>query len=144
MIPPFEEAGRLPPGVHAASWAEVVERFGFNPGRRELLRRMETGLRLLAEAGCRRLWLDGSFVTAKPDPADYDACWDADETNIEALSELFFDFSEKRRLMKSVFGGELYPASWEVDAGGRTYLDFFQHDRDGSSKGIIALDPRDV
>ncbi len=32
MLPAFDsETGRLPEGVHQASWDEVVERFGWNP-----------------------------------------------------------------------------------------------------------------
>lgn len=38
MLPPLDpESGRLPQGVHEAEWDEVVERFGWNPRRRQLL-----------------------------------------------------------------------------------------------------------
>lgn len=37
MIPPFDERGNLPPGIHKASWTEVEARFGTTPWRRSLL-----------------------------------------------------------------------------------------------------------
>jgi hypothetical protein len=38
VLPPFDpDTGRLPVGVHEATWDEVVDRFGWNPRRRQLL-----------------------------------------------------------------------------------------------------------
>ena len=64
---------RLPAGEHAASWDEVVERFGWTERRRRLLDGLAEAIELLAEAGCRKIWLNGSFVTAKDEPGDFDA-----------------------------------------------------------------------
>ena len=36
-IPPFDESGNLPEGVHEATWDEIVDRYGTNDRRRELL-----------------------------------------------------------------------------------------------------------
>ena len=33
-------------------------------------------------AGVEVLYLNGSFVTAKPDPGDYDACWDMADPDV--------------------------------------------------------------
>ena len=38
--------------------------------------RFSTGLTNLSSAGCRLVYLDGSFVTRKERPGDIDACWD--------------------------------------------------------------------
>ena len=65
MIPPFEtnpgEDGRyqLRPGIHVASWPELVERFGTNERRREILAGLLRALQALEAAGvsarlCRR------------------------------------------------------------------------------------------
>jgi hypothetical protein len=40
---------------------------------------------VLAEAGCRRLWLNGSFVTTKDEPGDFDACWDQTGVDLDTL-----------------------------------------------------------
>lgn len=38
MIPPFDPAGgNLPPGVHPATWDEIVARYGSTPHRLRLL-----------------------------------------------------------------------------------------------------------
>lgn len=62
MLPAFDARGNLPPGIHAASWETVVARFGGSPEWRLLLVQLRVALVALAAAGCRRAWLDGSFV----------------------------------------------------------------------------------
>ena len=82
MIPAFEtERGvggcyQLPLGIHVATWAELVERFGNNERRREILASLLRALQALKAAGCRRVYVDGSFVTSKEGPGDFDGCWD--------------------------------------------------------------------
>ena len=77
MLPPFDPlTGRLPPGEHVADWNEVVERFGWNERRRRLIDGLADAVVALAQAGCTRVWLNGSFVTTKDEPGDFDACWD--------------------------------------------------------------------
>jgi hypothetical protein len=73
-IPPFEDSGNLPEGIHETTWEEVVDRYGTTDRRRELLDGLQQALESLRAAGCRRLYIDGSFVTAKDEPADFDAC----------------------------------------------------------------------
>lgn len=73
MIPPFDEHGYLPPGVHPATLDEVEARFG----RESELRRVQMeSLRWLVElvhrAGVARLILNGSFVTEVFEPNDVD------------------------------------------------------------------------
>lgn len=62
-IPPFTDSGNLPEGIHDATWDEIVERFGTNERRRELLEGLRQALDSLQAAGCRRAYIDGSFVT---------------------------------------------------------------------------------
>ena len=72
-IPPFApESGLLPPGEHEAVWDEVQARFGWNARGRQLLDGLADGMSLLGAAGCARVWLNGSFVTAKEEPGDFD------------------------------------------------------------------------
>ena len=47
-------------------------------------------------AGCRRVWLNGSFVTARDEPGDFDACWDTDEVDLDALDPVLLDLSNER------------------------------------------------
>ena len=128
----------MPPGEHVASWDEVVERFGWNEIRRRLLDGLAEVLELLAEAGCQRIWLNGSFVTAKDEPGDFDACWDTGGVDLDALDPVLLDLSNHRAAQKARFGGELFPNVVESQSG-LSFVEFFQNDRDTSRKGIVVL-----
>ncbi len=73
MIPPFDEHGYLPPGVHRATLEEIVARFGWQSDlRRVEAESLEWLIELARKAGAERLIVNGSFVTAKPEPNDVD------------------------------------------------------------------------
>jgi hypothetical protein len=73
MIPPFDEHGYLPPGVHPALLKEVEARFGCES---ELRRVQMESLRWLMDiarrAGVERIIINGSFVTDEFEPDDVD------------------------------------------------------------------------
>jgi len=96
---------------------------------------------LLKAAGCRLVYLDGSFVTSKPMPGDFDACWGVDGVDVEKLDPVFLDFTNGRARQKGRFGGEFFPAELPEGRTGRTFLQFFQTDKEtGDAKGIVAID----
>jgi hypothetical protein len=73
MIPPFDDSGWHPPGVHGAALAEIEERFG----RQSELRRVEMEsvrwmVELAVRAGAQRIVSNGSFVTDIMKPNDVD------------------------------------------------------------------------
>ena len=73
MIPPLEDNGYLPPGVHPATLDEIEARFG---SESELRRVQMQSLRWLVDlakrAGLERLVINGSFVTDIFEPNDVD------------------------------------------------------------------------
>jgi len=141
MIPAFDPTtGMLPPGVHPATWSEVVQRFGGNSRRRELLVGLRAAAENLRQAGCRCLYLDGSFVTEQDLPGDFDGCWDPAEVDFQLLDPVLLDFRAGRFAQKTKYQGELFLSSDIADRNGYLYLEFFQLAKDGSVKGIIALD----
>ncbi len=141
MIPQFTADGLLPEGVHPATLEELSERFGGNEWRRQSLQGLNEALRLLRAAGCRRVYINGSFVTAKERPNDIDVCWDVGGVDADALDPVFFDFSDGRAAQKARFGAEFFPAQVPEGLTGRTFLEFFQTDREtGEPKGIIVLE----
>ena len=144
MIPPFRLDGNLPPGIHDATWQKAAERFGVNSYRIELLRGLLTALQSLRQAGCLKIYLDGSFVADKEVPGDFDVAWETENVKEELLSPIFLEFSDLRQAQKQAFGGEFFPfpADWLADRQGRTYLEFFQTDLEGNPKGIVAIDLR--
>lgn len=145
MIPAFDAQGNLPPGVHDASWQEFVDVFGRTKRRRLLLLGLSEAVKSLKRAGCRKLYLDGSFTTNKEaiygePPGDFDGCWEPQGVNPTLLDPVLLDFSNKRAAQKAKFGGELFISNYPAAPDGTAFLDFFQMDkRTGASKGIIVL-----
>jgi hypothetical protein len=142
VIPPFDPAtGNLPRGVHEATWEEFVARYGPTPYRLALLAGLKAALDELRAAGCRRAYVDGSFVTAEVQPGDFDGCWEVDRVDLARLEPVLLTFANRRAAKKRQYGGEMFRAAWAADATGTNFLRFFQRDKDtGRPKGIIAID----
>ena len=141
MLPSFQNDGSLPAGIHWASWSEIESRFGQTAHRRQLLKGLRDAVDQLRLAGCKAAYLDGSFVTAKALPGDFDACWDIFDVDPDMLDPVFFDFENQRAAQKARFGGEFFPAQLPEGESGKTFLEFFQTDKEmGSAKGIVAVD----
>jgi hypothetical protein len=140
MIPAFNPDGNLPPGVHWATWQEFVERFGTTPHRRQLLKGLKSAIDSLSKARCRIVYIDGSFVTQKEHPNDFDGCWETTGVDPDLLDPILLTFDNKRAAQKAKYLGEFFPAEAQADSVGRTFLEFFQNDRNGNPKGIVAID----
>jgi len=139
MIPKLDpDTGYLPAGVHDTAWEEITVNFAGNSHRQTLIKGLHLALRSLAAAGCRIVLLDGSFVSVKPLPNDYDAAWETAGVDPTLLDPVFLDFSNKRAAMKAKYGGEFFPAS-ALAAAGIVYRDFFQRDRNGTAKGVLQI-----
>lgn len=66
MIPEFRNDGYLPEGLHIATEAEVTFRFGTDtPRRRRLVLRLRRWIKLSRAISAPRLFVDGSFISAK-------------------------------------------------------------------------------
>ena len=142
MIPPLGKFGLLPPGIHWATWDEVAAAFGQTAQRRQLLEGLRAATESLIAAGGSVIYLDGSFVTRKVEPEDFDACWSSVGVNPDKLDPVLLDVSDGRRAQKEKFGGELLNAETPADFEGRTFLEYFQQEvRRGvlRRKGIIGI-----
>ena len=143
MIPLFVDVQStwdvLPPGVHDATMEDIEQRFAIDAHRQELFRGFKAGVESLRRAGCKEVFLDGSYVTSKPTPGDFDACWDPVGVDVNKLDPVLLDFSHGRRAQKVKFRGEFFPSCARAD-GVREFVDFFQVDKDtGEQKGIIRV-----
>lgn len=138
MIPEFEKKGYLPPGVHPATLAQIEKRYAYNPVRRRLFEGLRKLARNLKEAGCKTLYLNGSYITDKNEPGDYDAVWEYEGVNmgLDPLLRNGWDMKE----IKRKYGGDVFCRMPEVLR--KDHLEFFQTDRDGMPKGIIKIDLR--
>jgi hypothetical protein len=72
----FDEDGLLKPAVYHVDWATFAARFGTTPRRRKQLAALLAALHLGKKAGCRRVSVGGSFITAKVAPNDVDLRWE--------------------------------------------------------------------
>lgn len=143
MIPPFNSNGKLPPGVHFCLWEEFITQFGTTQYRLNLIAGLKIAMEQLQTAGCLTIYVDGSFVTNKLIPGDFDACWNTsnvDTKKLISIAPILFKFDSKRAAQKAEYGGEFFPANGEANGDGTPFLEFFQNDRDGNRKGIIAID----
>ena len=130
----------LPPGVHATTLAEIESMFTYNPRRRELFGGLIDASVSLFGAGCQRVMLDGSYVSSKPVPGDYDACWDPAGMDFGKLDPVFADFDNGRANQKARFGGEFFPSTMIEADSSRAFVDFFQVDWfTGKQKGILSI-----
>jgi hypothetical protein len=144
MIPLFIEVPGapypvLPPGIHWATMDEVAARFATSPRRVWLYEGLVHAVAVLTHAGCRHLYLDGSFVTAKESPGDYDGCWNSAGVVAAKLDPILLDFTNGRAAQKRKYRGELFIAGAPKGPHG-TFLEFFQVEKHtGAAKGIVGV-----
>jgi hypothetical protein len=142
-LPLFDEQGDLPIGVHQATMAEVIERFGTHTLQRQLVAaRLKRIYELAQQTGkleCCVIF--DSFVTAKPAPNDVDIIlvMQDDFTEQDYDPEVFpmFDHLRAQR--------ELGASLFAIRPGfifGETVDDFIAHwqiKRDLSEHGIVEV-----
>jgi len=137
----FQANGNLPKGIHVMSIEEFETKFGFNSHRKKLIEGLKIGMSHLKDCGCITIFIDGSFVTAKEIPGDFDACWDRNNVDISKLISQYstiVDFDDDRKNQKALYFGEFFPADI-ITNGGVPFLTFFQKDKNGDPKGIVQI-----
>jgi hypothetical protein len=145
MLPPLNEHGLLPEGIHDGTFEEVETCFALfqQSDRRPLLWAKFREFFRLAKASrlVDELLLDGSFVTAKPDPNDIDFVVDVSATHDFAadLSPDEYNLLSKRRV-RLRFGFDIVLARAGTDDVTET-ADFFQQIRGQPHlrKGIVRI-----
>lgn len=145
----FENNTYLAPGIYSLDWKEVCDDLGWNDYRRNLLDGLKRGLEALKDCGCKKAYLDGSFVSQKDRPGDFDVCYEEAGMDFAKLKRdytVLTIFSNKRDLQKRTYRGEFFMANDEADTGIK-YFDFFQLIKDPTDpltslkerKGIIEI-----
>lgn len=142
-LPDLDSEGYLPPGIHAAPLAEVLERFGRGSPERE---RAAALLRLIVEAAgayttIKRVLVWGSFATAAEAPNDLDY------SIVVGTSHLVSEFEpEHRRFFlpsaaRLAYGADVsyvavhdYPIGLYADR-----MEFLCHGRDHRERGIVEI-----
>lgn len=129
----------LPPGIHWATLDEVESCFANNEIRKRLFSGFARVVGALHYAKCQTIYLDGSFVTGKPDPSDFDGCWEPVGVDVSRLDPVLLNFAHPRTEQKAKYFGEMFISSAPA-APGKIFLDFFQQEKNsGLPKGIVGL-----
>lgn len=116
--------------------------FATNLWRRRQFDGLVRAARVLLVAGCQRIYVDGSYVSGKPIPGDYDVCWVVDGVDRQLLDGVLVDVTQHgRQEQKARYGGEFFPAHYVEEASGLAFLEFFQREpRRGGRKGILQVE----
>jgi hypothetical protein len=139
-IPALQENGFLPPGLYLADLDEIRERFGRTSERRRMLFGC---LRMFVDAAqhveALRMFIGGSYITAKADPRDVDVVIWVGERFLELLEledqqALDLELMFLTREPKEAF------AVFDED-GWNAWLDFFSsvRYREGEQKGVVEV-----
>jgi hypothetical protein len=142
MLPPFNERGDLPAGIHRATLQEIDERFGSGEARRRLVGTLRHLYRLAEQTGyLERFLIFGSFVTNKEMPGDVDVVLVMGET---------FKLEEAPRESRTLFSHADADARFGAsvfwirrgilpDEEVARLLEFWQSRRDGETRGIVEV-----
>ena len=140
MIPELTRKGVLPPGLHRATMSEIRRRFGNDAGvRARLMKGFEAVVRMARKTGASKLYLDGSFVTDKKAPGDWDAVLvlPAGARISSKEAQVLAD----REALKKRHGGDLFTVMQEDEEIIVHYVEgVFAHDREGRPKGLLIVD----
>jgi hypothetical protein len=139
-LPPFRSDGYLPEGLYLCMEAEVVFRFGSStPRRRRLVLRLRRWLQLARQVGARRLLVDGSFVTEKPEPNDIDSVVLLPRDFQQQLAREDEPALELEWMLLARQPEEIFAA--EDDDDWMEWVEFFSRTResDGRRKGLVEV-----
>jgi hypothetical protein len=139
-IPRFRPDGYLPEGLHMASEAEVIFRFGSSSRRRRrLVIRIQRWIGLACRVGALRLLVDGSFVTDKADPDDIDTVIWLPANFQEQVEQEMDAALELEEMILTRRPEEIFAAEDESDWN--AWIDFFSRTReaDGRRKGLVEV-----
>ncbi|MBE8971159.1 hypothetical protein IQ277_34670 [Nostocales cyanobacterium LEGE 12452] len=130
----------LPEGIYDLTINDVSKCFAGNSHRAKLFYGFKIATEHLFQAGCSQVYLDGSFVTSKAFPGDFDALWDTSNVDVKKVHPAFIMVHLGTGLQKQMFGGYFFPAGATEGISGKTFLDFFQTESfSGERKGIIRV-----
>ena len=144
-IPQLSNNGLLPAGIHVTTLNEIRERFGTFHGsdRRVLLfgRLVQLSSELRQSGLFSALIVDGSFVTAKPAPADIDIIVIFHPNHDWAADLGPSDYAlVSRTALRRRFGFDVFLAK-AIGGAYERYVEFFGRVREDSSvrKGMLRI-----
>lgn len=140
-FPGYNSEGYLPVGIYKMGWDEFVTKFSFTSIRELQIKGLIKAIPKFKAAGASHLYIDGSFITKKYNPSDYDVLYDITEIDLEILDPILKDASSAgRKTQKVHYRGEFVPLTNQANDY-MTYWQFYQVSKSsGNAKGIIVID----
>ena len=150
-LPPLNEHGYLPEGIHETTLARMRERFVINPRRVWLWERLEKFLGWAAAAGgFSHVYIDGGFITSKSSPEDIDVILQtAAPYGAEAFRAMEPFFARGMGAMHKDYSVHLHFWAEGFPGGLSDFRRFFQYLRpqdaapfglkEGAKKGILRI-----
>jgi hypothetical protein len=144
-LPAFNEFGDLPEGIHPASLAEVVARFGSGTAQRiAVTGRLHRIHQLAAATGqLDRLMIFGSYVSDVSEPNDIDVILvmrnEFRSEDCPAESAVLFDHARAN----DDIGASVFWVRPDMLLGEplEQFLAFWQTKRDGRRRGVVEVSP---
>ncbi len=144
-LPAMESGGQLPEGVHEATLAEVLERFGNQSHQRTIVtQRLERIIEAAKSTGkLSRAIVFGSYVTSKRDPNDVDVVliMDDDFQVTSCQGDVFKLFDQNQSAGE--FGASVFwvrPSMLFLESLDE-FISHWQITRDGTYRGIVEVRP---
>jgi len=124
IMPALTERGLLPPGVHKCNLKQLQLAFAFNVRREQLFESLQHCVSQMHDRGLAgTLYIDGSYVTSKPNPRDIEITLDvAGQTVAMQDRALAYHVREHQALTKN--GVDWWPS---YPGAPRNFVDFFQY-----------------
>jgi hypothetical protein len=141
-LPAFNDEGDLPPGIHQATLAETIQRFGQGSARRRAVADRLIRIHGLARSTghLARCVVFGSFVTYKLDPNDVDLVLVMDDAfNLASVTgEAALVFSHLDA--DAHFGARVFWVRRLAALGGeQAMIEYWQTRREGGRRGIVEI-----
>lgn len=119
---------------------EFEEQFGTTALRKQKIRNATRYFEIFSSCGCTTVYIGGSFVSTKKNPADIDVCFDVTNIDDEKLKKLFPEFFGPNRINKlGEIRRELKCHLFIFDQDNTRFFEFLQYDREGNPKGLVKI-----
>lgn len=139
----YKANGDLTPGIIDMTWEEFKSTFSYNLHRSNLFKGIELAIKELKAVGCKTIYMDGSFISKKEQPQDFDLCWDEEGVNYKLIVTEYpglMDYGWRMKNMKKRYGGDIVPmTSLACYKKGLIFLAYFMQDKQSRDKGIIRI-----
>jgi hypothetical protein len=135
----FNSSGNLHKTVEL-TLDEFQRHFGTTELRKQKIKNALRFFKIFGSCGCPAVYIGGSFVSTKKNPADIDLCFDLRNVNDLQLKKEFPEFFSSTRINKlGEIRRNLKCHIFHFDNEDMEMLELLQYDREDNRKGLIKI-----